>query len=91
MQVLRLQAAQLGNDGTQRLAVALKVNRSLTCVDVARNELGDVAAAALAEALKVNRSLRSLVLYDGTEASKGDMGEKALCVLAEALQVHKLC
>jgi hypothetical protein len=86
--LLRLQAAQLGNDGAQRLAVALKVNRSLTCVDVACNELGDVAAVALADALKVNRCLRSLVLYDGAEASKGDMGEKALSALAEALLVH---
>ena len=46
--------------GARELADALKVNSSLTSLNLGRNEIGDAGARELAGALKVNSSLKDL-------------------------------
>ncbi|KAL0239838.1 hypothetical protein GEMRC1_009946 [Eukaryota sp. GEM-RC1] len=60
----------------------LKVNSTVTSIDLVQNSLGDDGARALAEALKVNTTVTSVNLMDN---SIGDEGARAL---AEALKVN---
>jgi hypothetical protein len=43
------------------LADALKVNTSMTTINLQKNEVGDEGALALADALKVNTSLKTII------------------------------
>jgi len=73
----------IGDAGAAAIAEALKVNKSLTALDLWDNNFSDAGAAALAEALKVNKSLAVLHLYNN---SIGDAGAGALM---EALKASK--
>ena len=64
------------------LCLALRVNTSLTSLDLSENSIGDEGASSLSEALRVNTSLTSL---DLSENSIGDEGASSL---SEALRVN---
>jgi Leucine Rich repeat len=72
----------IDNAGVSAIAEALKVNNTLTKLNVSSNSIGDAGAAVFAEALKVNKSLAVLCLYNN---SIGDAGAAAI---AEALKVN---
>ncbi|KJE94346.1 hypothetical protein CAOG_005004 [Capsaspora owczarzaki ATCC 30864] len=73
---------KIGDDEAQAIAEALKVNTTLTQLDLSDDKIGDVGAQAIAEALKVNTTLIQLHLH-GNQI--GDAGTQAL---AEALKVN---
>jgi Ran GTPase-activating protein (RanGAP) involved in mRNA processing and transport len=52
----------LGSTGAKILAEALKVNKTLTVVDLKCNHIQNEGAKAVAEALKVNSSIQHLNL-----------------------------
>ena len=62
------------------LAEALKVNSTLTMLNLTFNSIGDQGATGLAEALKVNSTLTTLILNDNGIGHQGATG------LAEALK-----
>ncbi|KAL0242539.1 hypothetical protein GEMRC1_005102 [Eukaryota sp. GEM-RC1] len=64
------------------LIEALKVNSSVTSVDLSGKSIGDEGATALAEVLKVNSSVTSVDL------SYNSIGDEGARVLAEALKVN---
>ena len=72
----------LSAQGATGLAEALKVNSTLTVLNLADNGTGDQGATGLAEALKVNSTLTELNL----EGS--DTGDQGATSLAEALKVN---
>ena len=53
----------IGNEGAVYLADALKVNTTLTSLNLSDNIIGKEGEAYLADALKVNTTLTSLNLY----------------------------
>ncbi|KJE91472.1 hypothetical protein CAOG_009567 [Capsaspora owczarzaki ATCC 30864] len=53
---------KIGNDGAQAVAEALKVNTTVTHLDVRENQIGDVGARAIAETLKVNKTVVEVAL-----------------------------
>ncbi|XP_004348395.2 pelle/IL-1 receptor associated Kinase [Capsaspora owczarzaki ATCC 30864] len=67
---------------TQTLAEALKVNTTLTQLDIPNRSLREDGAQAIAEALKVNTALTQLDLHNN---QIGDAGAQAI---AEALKVN---
>ena len=72
----------IGTVGAQAMAGALKVNQTLTTLDLRYNHIGEVGVQALAEALKINQTLTSLDLTDN------QIGAVGAQVLAEALYVN---
>ncbi|KAF9928709.1 hypothetical protein BGZ67_006820, partial [Mortierella alpina] len=68
------------SDGMKVLAEALKINKTLTNLNLQGNAIGVNGERALAEALKINKTLTNLNLQDN---SLGDNGGQAL---AEALK-----
>ncbi|KAL0244701.1 hypothetical protein GEMRC1_008783 [Eukaryota sp. GEM-RC1] len=72
----------IGDEGIRALAEALKVNDTVTTVNLWHNSIGAEGARVLADMLKVNNSVSSIHL-GGT--SIGDEGVKAL---VEALKVN---
>ena len=70
------------DSGIFALAEALKVNRSLTCLDISCNEIGAEGGVAIAEALVVNSSLTSLDLQANNIGAKGGVA------IAEALKAN---
>jgi len=72
----------MGAAGAKAIAEALKVNSSLTELDLHINSIGDEGGKAIAEALKGNSSLTTLYLLSN---SIGAEGGKAI---AEALTVN---
>ncbi|KAF9944968.1 hypothetical protein BGZ70_004169, partial [Mortierella alpina] len=65
------------------LAEALKINKTLTNLDLQRNSIAYKGGQSLAEALKVNKTLRNLILAVN---AIGDGGGQ---VLAKALKINK--
>ncbi|KJE91004.1 TKL/IRAK protein kinase, variant 1 [Capsaspora owczarzaki ATCC 30864] len=65
------------------IADALKTNRTVKELFLAKNQIGDAGTLALAEALKANKTVRTLYLSDNRI---GDAGAQAL---AEALTVNE--
>ena len=64
------------------LAEAMKVNTTLTQLDLLYNDIGAAGAASLAEAMKVNTTLTQLdLLYS-------DIGDAGAASLAEAMKVN---
>lgn len=53
---------ELGNQGMEQLADALKSNNTLTSIVIWQGRIGDAEVKTLAEALKVNKGLESLEL-----------------------------
>ncbi|KJE94543.1 hypothetical protein CAOG_05175 [Capsaspora owczarzaki ATCC 30864] len=70
----------VGDAGAQAIAEALKVNTTLTQLDLPYNQIGDVGAHAIAQALKVNTTVTKLYLLRN---QIGDVGAQAI---AEALK-----
>ncbi|CAF4479923.1 unnamed protein product, partial [Didymodactylos carnosus] len=88
---LKLHNIGTNEEDTQVLVEALKVNKTLTTLNLAGNQISDGGGEALAEALKVNRALTTLFL-GGNQISDGggnqisDGGGEAL---ADALKVNR--
>jgi hypothetical protein len=77
-----IDAHTLGIDGVKALADALKVNSTITSIDLSYNNVGDDGAKALADVLKVNSTTTSIDLsYNNVDVA----GAKAL---ADALKVN---
>jgi hypothetical protein len=72
----------LGEDDERAIASELRVNTTLTTLDLSRNAIGAAGAASLAEALRVNTALTELYL---SHNSIGDVGAASL---ADALRVN---
>jgi len=53
---------QLGNEGAEKLAAALRTNTTLTTLSLGSNKIGSAGGAAIAKALKVNTTLKLLDL-----------------------------
>ena len=64
------------------LCLALRVNTSLTSLDLSENSIGDKGASSLSEALRVNTSLTSLNLVCTS------IGVEGISSLSEALRVN---
>ena len=47
----------IGSDGAKMIADALKINQTLTLLDINENNIGDDGAKQIADALKINYSL----------------------------------
>jgi hypothetical protein len=82
---MNLQLNPFGNKGAAALAAALRVNKSLTSIDLGGCSIGDTGALKLAAALTVNQTLKSLHMYIGGE---GEMKRKGCEALADALQAN---
>ena len=63
----------IGAEGGKVIGEALKVNTSLTEIDLQYNKIGDEGAKAIGEALKVNTSLTGIYLQYN---KIGDEGER---------------
>ena len=72
----------IGAEGANSLAQALRVNTSLSFLNLSRNFIGVRGANSLAQALRVNTSLSSLDL------SCNSIGDEGANSLAEALRVN---
>ena len=64
------------------LAEAIKVNPTVTHLNLTDNNIGDAGAASLAEAMKVNTTLTQLSLWDN------NIGAAGAASLAEAMKVN---
>jgi hypothetical protein len=69
-------------EGASALADALKVNKSLTSINLDYNQIGAEGASALADALKMNRTLKSINLCVNA------IGNEGASALADALKVN---
>ena len=72
----------IGADGANSLAQALRVNTSLSFLNLSLNLIGARGANSLASALRINTSLSSLDL------SRNSIGDEGANSLAEALRVN---
>ena len=64
-----LQWGQYSDSGAQALAVALKVNKTVTMIDLgSNNQIGPFGARALAEALKVDKTVTMIDLRGKSES-----------------------
>jgi hypothetical protein len=71
----------MGNKGATAIAEALKVNLSLTTLQLDRNEIGNEGASAIAE-VKVNSSLGTLYL------GFNNIGKEGTSALYEAMRYN---
>ena len=79
---LNVVCSDIGSYGSQQLSALLKINRSVTTLDLDYNQIGATGAQHLAEALKVNHSLTTLNL------SSNSIGDTGAQHLAETLKVN---
>ena len=82
LQSLDFTSELTGKPDVVLLSEALKVNSTLTQLDLRRNDIGDKGATGIAKALKVNSTLTVLYL------SGNDVGDQGATGLAEALKVN---
>ena len=54
---------KIGDEGGKAIGEALKVNTSLTVIDLDRNKIGVEGGKAIGEALKVNTLLTKITIY----------------------------
>jgi Ran GTPase-activating protein (RanGAP) involved in mRNA processing and transport len=80
---LLLQLRVVGEGGGRAIAEALRVNTTLTELNLGSNDLGDGAGRAIAEALRVNTMLTSLEL-GGNRLGK----DEGLRAIVETLRVN---
>jgi Ran GTPase-activating protein (RanGAP) involved in mRNA processing and transport len=73
---------QLDDDDLRAIAVELRVNTTLTSLDLFTNSIGPAGAASLAEALGVNTALKGLNLGENS------IGAAGAASLADALKVN---
>ncbi len=69
-------------EAVNTIAEALKINKSVTSVQIENNNIGDEGAIALAESLKVNKSVTNICLWNN------DIGEEGAKALVEALKIN---
>jgi hypothetical protein len=77
-----LSSNAIGAKGAAALADALKVNKTLSSLNLRQNSIGAKGAAALADALKVNKTLSRLNL------PQNSIGPEGTVALANALKVN---
>ncbi|KOO29893.1 hypothetical protein Ctob_015558 [Chrysochromulina tobinii] len=82
MTTLDLGGNNIGVEGANAIAEALKVNAVLTKLWLNNNNIGPEGAIAIAEALKVNAVLTELSLWDN------HIGPEGAIAIAEALKVN---
>ncbi|KJE93094.1 hypothetical protein CAOG_003935 [Capsaspora owczarzaki ATCC 30864] len=73
---------QIGDDGAEAIAEALKVNTTMSELDLGKNQIGVAGAQSIAEALKVNTTLTTLYL------DRNQIGDAGAEAIAEALKVN---
>jgi Ran GTPase-activating protein (RanGAP) involved in mRNA processing and transport len=56
---LNLQNTNIGPEGAENIALALKMNRSLKILNLGDNKIGDQSAGKISEALIMNSSLKT--------------------------------
>ena len=64
METLDLRRNLIGDAGAVAIAEALRVNASVTVLNLGANEIGDEGAKALASALEVNAVMKNLWCVD---------------------------
>eukprot|EP00729_Bicosta_minor_P008124 gene8124-biopygen266 len=79
---LAMRKMELGEDDGAAIGEVLKVNTTLTSIDLQQNKLGEVGGAAIYEALKVNTTLTSINLQFNK------LGEVGGAAIYEALKVN---
>ncbi|KAL0242942.1 hypothetical protein GEMRC1_005505 [Eukaryota sp. GEM-RC1] len=80
---VNLEDNSIGDEGARALTEAVKVNASVTGIDLGFNyRIGDEGTRALAEALKVNAAVTSIVLSENSIRAEGARA------LAEALKIN---
>ena len=62
----------IGDEGGKAIGEALKVNTSLTKIDLYENNIGDEGGKTIGEALKVNTSLTEINLNGNKLVMKGE-------------------
>ncbi|KAL0240089.1 hypothetical protein GEMRC1_010196 [Eukaryota sp. GEM-RC1] len=72
----------IGSQGVRALADALKVNSSVSWIDLGNNSIGNEGVFAIAEALEVNSSVSTIYL------SNNSIGNEGAIAIAEALKVN---
>jgi hypothetical protein len=77
-----LKRLQLGAGDAQALAFALRVNSTLTDLNLGTNAIGDAGAASFADALRLNTTLTVLSLFNNA------IGDEGAGSLADALRVN---
>ncbi|XP_004347343.1 hypothetical protein CAOG_04596 [Capsaspora owczarzaki ATCC 30864] len=77
-----LKGKQIGDAKALAIAEGLKVNKTLTTLNLSVNQIGDAGTIAIADALKVNTTLTTVYLG---ENQIGDAGAQAI---AEALKMN---
>ncbi|CAF2223523.1 unnamed protein product [Rotaria magnacalcarata] len=75
-----LSSSQIGNNGAQCLANALRNNTTLTKLDLWENLIGEKGAQHLADALRINTTLTTLSL------GRNNIGNRGVQHLADALK-----
>ena len=82
LQSLLLYRSKIGAMGASRLADCLRVNSTLTGLDLFSCRIGDAGATQLADCLRVNTALRSL------ELQGNGIGDEGATTLADSLRVN---
>ena len=84
---LNLHDNRIGSEGAKSLADALKVNASLTSVDLSRNSVKDVDVSAICEAVQRNKEckLAALNLMNIGIGPDGAKAVAALCSVSASL------
>ena len=77
--VLDLNDCELREGGGQAIAAALRVNTTLTNLNLYRNELGEGGGQAIAAVLRVNTTLTNLNLYRNELGEGGGQAIAAVC------------
>ena len=77
----------LGAEDAKLLADALRVNGSMTSLDISNNQMGDEGVKPICEALKQNTTLKVLDL-NARNVSGGEIGPQGAKYLADMLGVN---
>jgi Ran GTPase-activating protein (RanGAP) involved in mRNA processing and transport len=81
--ILRAGASTVGDVGAEAFADMLKINRTLTSIDLSENDIESKGAIALAAALKDNQKLVSL------DINNNDIGDEGVKALADMLKINQ--
>jgi Ran GTPase-activating protein (RanGAP) involved in mRNA processing and transport len=73
---------KINDNGTKKIAEALKINRTITRLDLNNNKISNDGTKVLAEALKINTKLETITLYHN------NIGDDGAIAIAEALEQH---
>ncbi|CAF1511367.1 unnamed protein product, partial [Didymodactylos carnosus] len=81
--VLNLSGKLASKEDIMVIAEALKINKTLTTLWIAENNISDQGAMAVAEALKINKTLTTLWI------AKNNISDQGGTAIAEALKINK--